>query len=153
MDLHREMGQPALREAGLFEAFQKHALPGAEAMRLVKSDGTVFWDENDTNVAGAGGSGDRPEIDRAKLRDILLHSIEPNSVQRNKKLVRVESAEALSVKYNVHFVDGVEAGFDLVVGADGAWSKIRPLLTDQLPFYSGITVIELRAMEVSAKRQ
>ena len=152
VDLHREMGQLALREAGLFEAFQKNSLPGAEAMKLVKSDGKVFWDENDSSNAETGNSGDRPEIDRAKLRDILLDSIQPDSIRWNKKLVRVEPAETPDIKYNLHFADGVESGFDLVVGADGAWSKVWPLLTDQLPFYSGVTVIEMRAMEVSAKK-
>lgn len=45
VDLHRQMGQLALREAGLFDDFQEHSLPGAEAMKLIKSDGRVFWDE------------------------------------------------------------------------------------------------------------
>ncbi|CAF9932171.1 hypothetical protein IMSHALPRED_008820 [Imshaugia aleurites] len=153
VDLHREMGQLALREAGLFEDFQKHSLPAAEAMKLVKSDGRVFWDENDASRGETGLPGDRPEIDRAKLRDILLDSIQPDSIQWNRKLVRVEPTEGANVKYNLHFTDGMEVGFDLVVGADGAWSKVRPLLTDELPFYSGITVIELKASEVSTKKQ
>lgn len=153
MDLHRETGQLALREASLFEDFQKHSLPAAEAMKLVKSNGRVMWDENDSNDAGIDHSRDRPEIDRSKLRDILLDSIQPDSIQWNKKLIRVEPNGALKVKYNLYFADGVEEDFDLVVGADGAWSKVRTLLTDQLPFYSGITVIELKATEVSAKKQ
>lgn len=153
VDLHRETGQLALREAGLFDAFQKHSLPGAEAMKLLKSDGKVFWDENNSSNADIGNSGDRPEIDRAKLRDILLDSIHPDSILWNKKLLHVEPTKTSDITYNLHFADGVESGFDLVVGADGAWSKVRPLLTDQLPFYSGITMIELRAMEVSAKKE
>lgn len=75
MDLHRQMGQLALREAGVFDDFQEHSLPGAEAMKLIKSDGRVFWDENDSNNAASGHSGDQPEIDRARLRDILVDSI------------------------------------------------------------------------------
>ena len=152
VDLHRETGQRALREAGLIEEFQKHSLPAAEAMKLIKSDGRVMWDDNDPNNAGIDHSRDRPEIDRSKLRDILLDSIRSDSIQWNKKLIRVEPTEDLNNKYNLHFADGVEAGFDLVVGADGAWSKVRNLLTDQQPFYSGITVIELQALEVSARR-
>ncbi|MCJ1456038.1 hypothetical protein MMC28_006395 [Mycoblastus sanguinarius] len=151
VDLHPGSGQLALREAGLFEEFQKHSLPAAEAMKLIKSDGRICWDENDMKNGETGHLRDRPEIDRARLRDILLDSIQPASIRWNKKLVRVEAAEGL--KYNIHFTDGVEAGFDLVVGADGAWSKVRPLLTDQVPFYAGITIIELKANEVSAKKQ
>ena len=153
VDLHPAMGQLALREAGLFEDFQKHSLPAAEAMKLVKSDGRVLWDENDTNNAETTHSRDRPEIDRSKLRDMLLDSIQPDSIQWDRKLIRVEPTEGPNIKYDLHFSDGMEPGFDLVVGADGAWSKVRPLLTDQMPFYSGITVIELKALEVSAKKQ
>jgi len=153
VDLHPESGQLALREAGLFEDFQKHSLPAAEAMRLIKSDGRIFWDENNVIDVEISSSRNRPEIDRAKLRDILLDSIQPGSVQWNRKLVRVESTSAPKVKYNLHFTDGLEVGFDLVVGADGAWSKVRPLLTDQLPFYSGITVIDLKAVEVSGRKE
>jgi 2-polyprenyl-6-methoxyphenol hydroxylase-like FAD-dependent oxidoreductase len=153
VDLHPESGQLALHEAGLFEDFQKHSLPGAEAMKLIKSDGRTFWDENDMKRIETGHSRNRPEIDRATLRDILLDSVQPASIQWNRKLVRVESTKVPKIKYNLHFTDGLEVGFDLLVGADGAWSKVRTLLTDQLPFYSGITLIELKAVEVSTKKQ
>lgn len=153
VDLHRETGQLALSEAGLLDDFQKHSLPGAEAMKLVKSDGRVLWDENDTNNATSAESGERPEIDRAKLRDILVDSLQSDSIQWNRKLIHVESSETPIPTYNLHFVGGVEEGFDLIVGADGAWSKVRPLLTDQQPLYSGITLVELTALQVSAKKQ
>ena len=77
VDLHPESGQLALREAGLFEDFLKHSVPAAEAMKLIKSDGRIFWDENDINNVETGHSRNRPEIDRATLRDILLDSIQP----------------------------------------------------------------------------
>ena len=153
IDLHPESGQLALREAGLFEEFEKHLLPGAEAMKLIKSDGTVRWDENNTESVETGPARNRPEIDRTTLRTILLHSIDPNSIHWGRKLVRVEANETHRDKYDLLFKDGREEGFDLVVGADGAWSKVRLLLTEQLPIYSGITLLDMKAEEVSTKKQ
>ena len=153
IDLHPESGQIALREAGLFEKFEKHLLSGAEAMKLIKSDGTVRWDENKMKGVEAGPARNRPEIDRTTLRNILLDSIDPSSIQWGRKLVRVEFNETSTDKYTLHFTDGREEGFDLVVGADGAWSKVRLLLTDQLPIYSGITLLDMKAEEVSVRKQ
>ncbi|KAH8812510.1 hypothetical protein F5884DRAFT_670481 [Xylogone sp. PMI_703] len=151
LDLHAEMGQLALREAGLFEAFQKACRPSAEAMKLVKKDGTVPWDENKMELP-AELSRNRPEIDRRDLRDLLLDGINPEAIQWNKKLLRVEESKSSVGEYSLHFGDGTEAGpYNVVVGADGAWSKVRPLLTDEKPFYSGITIVELHAKQVSAK--
>lgn len=153
IDLHPESGQLALREAGLFDEFEKHLLPGAEAMKLIKSDGTVRWDENSMEGVEAGSARNRPEIDRTTLRIILLDSIDPASIQWGRKLVRVEANANSTDEYTLHFTDGREEGFDLVVGADGAWSKVRLLLTDQLPIYSGITLLDMKAEEVSTKKQ
>ena len=153
IDLHPESGQLALRKAGLFKEFEKHLLPGAEAMKLIKSDGTVRWDENNMEGVETGPARNRPEIDRNTLRTILLDSIDPASIHWGRKLVRVEANETHRDKYNLQFTDGCEEGFDLVVGADGAWSKVRLLLTEQLPIYSGITLIDMKAEEVSTKKQ
>src|SRR5579871_2778190 len=65
VDLHPESGQLALHEAGLFQVFQKHSLPAAEAMKLIKSNGAICWDENDMSNPESGQLRDRPEIDRA----------------------------------------------------------------------------------------
>jgi 2-polyprenyl-6-methoxyphenol hydroxylase-like FAD-dependent oxidoreductase len=144
------MAQLALKEANLLPAFQKSAIPGAEAMKLVKADGKVCWDENDSAKYGDGADRGRPEIDRGVLRDILLDSIEEEHIKWGRKLASVEPS---GEKYDLHFADGVvETGFDLVVGADGAWSKVRPLLTGAKPVYSGISMVELRALEAAEKK-
>ncbi|KAK8070723.1 hypothetical protein PG997_010926 [Apiospora hydei] len=45
----------------------------------------------------------------------------------------------------LEFADGTTAsGFRLVVGADGAWSKVRSLINDVTPQYCGIHIIESR---------
>jgi 2-polyprenyl-6-methoxyphenol hydroxylase-like FAD-dependent oxidoreductase len=159
LDLHRKAGQLALKEAGLLDEFRKHARPEGECAKILKYDGTVLWDENEV------GSGhreeelsDRPEIDRSLLRNLLLDSLEPGTIQWNRKLLRVDpDARPRGIprsgeKYNLHFTDGsVEEDIDLVVGADGAWSKVRPLVSGQEPFYPGITIVELWALNVEEK--
>jgi 2-polyprenyl-6-methoxyphenol hydroxylase-like FAD-dependent oxidoreductase len=151
LDLHERTGQQALREAGLYEKFLKLSRPEGEAMKLVKYDGTVLFDENTQDTRAAEVSG-RPEIDRKVLRQMLVDSVYPASIKWGKKLVKVEPVE--NEKYDLHFKDSVETGYSLVVGADGAWSKVRKLLTDVTPFYSGITGVEIWAMNVStAKKQ
>ncbi|KAF7924929.1 uncharacterized protein EAE98_007017 [Botrytis deweyae] len=155
IDLHADMGQRALREAGLMEEFQKHSLPDADSMKLVKADGTIAWDENnnDDESDSIRQARDRPEIDRARLRDILLDSVEPDSIRWNSKIVSVKPSESTPAQFDLHFADHVEEGFDLVIGADGAWSKVRPLVSAQLPEYSGISMVELTARNVSENKQ
>jgi 2-polyprenyl-6-methoxyphenol hydroxylase-like FAD-dependent oxidoreductase len=160
LDLHPRAGQRALKEAGLLEEFKKHARPEGECMKLIKNDGTVLWDENEHgNKQRPEEFQDRPEIDRVVLRDILLDSVRPESIKWNKKVLRVDINDGRAKglprareRYDLTFTDGSkETDFDLLVGADGAWSKVRPLVSDEKPFYSGITAIELWALDVEQK--
>ncbi|KAG0647336.1 Tetracycline resistance [Hyphodiscus hymeniophilus] len=152
LDLHPRAGQRALKEAGLIEKFRKYSRPEGMCTKLIKYDGSVLWDENEMGNSRPDEFADRPEIDRIRLRDILLDSIPPNSIKWNQKLSRVEADPRSKDHYNLHFADGtMETGFDLVVGADGAWSKVRALLTPEKPFYSGISALELRALDVDEK--
>ena len=79
----------------------------------------------------------RPEIDREKLRKILWEALPTGTVRWGCRLRSVD--EDLSL----HFDHGTEKGFDLIVGADGAWSKIRPLLSKVQPYYSGVAGMQL----------
>lgn len=55
-------------------------------------------------------------------------------------------------KHKLEFDNGeTSQEYDLVVGADGAWSKVRPLLTDVRPSYSGITGIELCLSDIDKR--
>lgn len=112
-------------------------------LKIIDASGKVLLDENENfGVGRPEEMKNRPEIDRVLLREILLDSIDAGSVQWGRKLQRVEAAA--NDTYNLHFADGVvESGFDLVVGADGAWSKVRPLISDTVPFYSGVTGLDV----------
>ncbi|ETI29435.1 hypothetical protein G647_01888 [Cladophialophora carrionii CBS 160.54] len=153
VDLHPHGGQLALKHADLTDEFKKYARPEGEAMKLVKFDGRVVFDENMEGNTRREEYADRPEIDRMKLRQLLVQSLKPGTVVWAKKLQYVEKASTSPAQYNLHFDDSNEEGFDLVVGADGAWSKVRSYLTDQQPYYSGVTAIELWATEFDKKHQ
>lgn len=144
LDLHPETGQVAIEKAGLVKEFQLKARPEGDCMKLVSCSGRILLDEKQ-NKSFENYS--RPEIDRIELRDLLLKSIDLKHIKWNKKL---KSVDAVDDTYNLNFSDGtVEAGYDVVVGADGAWSKVRPLVTDIKPHYSSVTLIELSRNNVS----
>jgi 2-polyprenyl-6-methoxyphenol hydroxylase-like FAD-dependent oxidoreductase len=152
LDLHARGGQIVLKNAGLLDEFKKYARPEGEAMKLIKHDGTVVLDENTEGSKRPREYADRPEIDRTKLRQIWLDSLKPGTVRWGKKLQAVHKSSQKG-KYDLQFQDSREEGFDLVVGADGAWSKVRSYLSNQLPFYSGVTMIELWATEVDKRHK
>jgi 2-polyprenyl-6-methoxyphenol hydroxylase-like FAD-dependent oxidoreductase len=51
----------------------------------------------------------------------------------------------------VHFADGRQETFDLVVGADGAWSRVRPAVSPVTPHYTGVTAVETSLDDVDAR--
>jgi 2-polyprenyl-6-methoxyphenol hydroxylase-like FAD-dependent oxidoreductase len=92
----------------------------------------------------------RPEIDRVVLRAMLLDSLEEGSLKWGKKLVKVEAKD--DETFDLRFADGqLETGFDIVIGADGAWSKVRPLVSDAVPFYSGISGLDVKISDANAR--
>jgi 2-polyprenyl-6-methoxyphenol hydroxylase-like FAD-dependent oxidoreductase len=134
LDIHAGNGQPALEAAGLTEEFRALVLEGREAMRIVEADGTVLLDVPDE------GDGGRPEVQRAELRRLLLESLPEGAVRWGHK---VTSVRALGGgRHEVAFADGSTVTTDLLVGADGAWSRVRPLLSDATPEYSGRSFVE-----------
>lgn len=122
-------------------------------MKIVKNDGKVLWDGNgpDAKIVSEEKKFDhRPEIDREKLKEVLLGGVKPENIKWGMKLKEV--AEVEEGKFDLHFANGtLEKDFDLVIGADGAWSKVRSLLSNGKPFYSGISSVELWAMHADEK--
>ncbi|KAF1997642.1 FAD/NAD(P)-binding domain-containing protein [Amniculicola lignicola CBS 123094] len=156
LDLHPQGGQAALKEAGLWDQFVKHARPECDILKLVHVKGEVVWDENkgDGNKQKDGEGAEiaeRPEIDRGALTKILSESLAPGVILFDKKLVEVVPSMAGETnKHDLHFADGSqETGFDIVVGGDGAWSKVRNILSDVKPQYSGISTVEVSITNVA----
>ncbi|MFF8729374.1 FAD-dependent oxidoreductase [Streptomyces sp. NPDC015171] len=137
LDMHPDSGQNALREAGLLEDFLTLARPEGQQMRLVGRDARVLFDAAPPEAAPEDGN---PEIDRGRLRDLLLDSLEPGTVRWGHKLTHLESVTGGA--HRMHFADGTTTEADLVIGADGAWSKVRRLLSDATPVYTGVTFVE-----------
>jgi len=46
---------------------------------------------------------------------------------------------------------GTSATYDLIVGADGTWSRVRPLLSRYAPQYTGVSFIEFGIDEVDQR--
>jgi len=130
LDIHS--GQRALREAGLIDEFFAIARGEGQDMRLLESDGTLLLQEDTPEDAPML----RPEVDRADLRALLLDSLPDHTVRWGHAF---ESAgEGV-----LHFADGSSATYDLLVGADGANSRVRALLTDARPEHIGQNYVEL----------
>ena len=144
LDMHVESGQRALREAGLYEEFCRRTHPQGEAMRVLDKHGTVFIDQ-----ASEDSQESRPEIDRAALRDLLIASLAPGRIAWNHKLAAVRSLEG--GRHELQFADGSSTTVDVLVGADGTWSKVRPLLSAAVPQYCGISYIELHLSDVEER--
>ncbi|MCX5414661.1 NAD(P)/FAD-dependent oxidoreductase [Streptomyces sp. NBC_00059] len=143
LDIHEDNGQLALRAAGLFEEFLGIVQQGAQASRVLDKDGTVLLDEPDD------GTGGRPEVDRGALRRILLDSLPADMVRWGR---RATAARALGDgRHEVTFADGATVTTDLLVGADGAWSRIRPLLSDAEPEYTGTSLVETRLYDCDTR--
>ncbi|KAF2729129.1 monooxygenase [Polyplosphaeria fusca] len=155
LDLHPAAGQLALREAGLWDAFTQHARPEADVLKLCHIDGTILWDENaaDKQPQKQLEHG-RPEIDREALMRILVDGLREGTIRYGKKLLRVSpTSPTATTTHALHFADGtIESDFDLIVGGDGAWSKVRALLAPgTAPSYSGISSLECWINDVAAR--
>lgn len=133
--------------------FKELEREGSEECILTDKKGDVKWRDD-----GMGGG--RPEIARNDLTELLLSSVPSSQIRWGWKLLsveRIESGRNGGARFRLVFlVEGegkqrkVEEDFDLVVGADGAWSKVRNILTDTKPHFSSVHCITLTVPSLSS---
>ena len=143
LDIHEQDGQRALEAAGLTEQFRAIIHPGGQASRVLDRHGAVLLDLPDD------GTGGRPEVLRGDLRRILLESLPADTIRWGRKISRVEALG--DGRHELAFADGSSVTTGLLVGADGAWSKVRPLVSDAEPAYVGTTFIETYLHDADAR--
>ncbi len=140
LDIHHETGQAALLAAGLLAEFSKLTLENGDAMRVLDKTGAVRMAHE--------GDGLRPEIDRGALRNLLLASLPVDCVHWNARMLAVQKGTG---GFELSFADGSTVKTDYLVGADGAWSNVRRLVSDADPIYAGLSFVELRYLDADIK--
>ena len=143
LDLHEHNGQLALEVAGLTEEFRSIVHQGGAASRVLDPHGMVLADVPDDGSMG------RPEALRGDIRRILLESLPAGTVQWSKKLI--SAAPLGGGEHELTFADRSTIRSDVLVGADGAWSRVRALLSDEQPTYAGVSYVETYLHDVDER--
>ncbi|MER5791763.1 NAD(P)/FAD-dependent oxidoreductase [Streptomyces sp. NPDC001980] len=135
LDLHADNGQLALREAGLLDEFFALARPEGQEMRQLDPTGKIMF-----HKVPEAGELFKPEIDRGRLRNLLLGSLRPGTVQWGSALDTIGGPA--DGPRQLRFTDGTTAEADLVIGADGASSRVRRAVSPAVPEYTGVSFLE-----------
>ncbi len=143
LDIHPDSGQLALRHAGLEIEFRQIARYEDQGNRLYDKTGRLVFADDDT------ANRDRPEVDRTALRNLLLASLPANTIRWDHALQEIRANA--DGTHELVFEQRTAGPFDLVVGADGTWSKVRPLVSRYVPQYTGITFIEFGIDDVDVR--
>ncbi|CDO75942.1 hypothetical protein BN946_scf184873.g31 [Trametes cinnabarina] len=154
LDLEWESGQRALRENGLEEAFKRHSRREAEELKLCGKAGVPLMHRKAEDHLGGdksvGLEYERPEIDRRVLRQLLLDAVPQDAIKWGHAFV---AGRALGGgQHELTFSNGLVTTTDFLVGADGAHSRVRPLVSPATPIYHDVTGAEISlAPEVAAR--
>ena len=153
LDMHPESGQYALETAQLTAQFRKLARPEGEEMKILDKLGTVVFEDLPPPASADHDEhgprrGDRPEVDRGQLRRLLLDSLHPGTIRWEHNLEFAQFTDDNS-QVSLTFArpspsPPTTLKFDIVVGADGAWSRLRLLLSPAKPTYTGVTFVDIQ---------
>lgn len=147
LDLHEESGLTVMRECGLRDDFEAAVGDCSEACRVLNPQGTVLHTDE-------GEFASRPEIPRNALSNLLLKNLSSDAVKWDHKITGVRHAHnptTRATEITLDFSTNATATYDFVIGADGAWSSVRKLLTDIKPSYSGAQYVTATLRNASIK--
>ncbi|EJD45611.1 FAD/NAD(P)-binding domain-containing protein, partial [Auricularia subglabra TFB-10046 SS5] len=147
LDMHAGTGQAALKAAGLETQFKANSRPEGEAVIVTNKTGVPLFE--DQPPPGKSPS-DRPEIDRTVLRKLLLDALPADCVQWDHALSSASPVEDGTGRHELVFENGHRVTCALLIGADGARSRVRPLVSPAQPSYAGITGVEISLAPGSA---
>ena len=143
LDMHAESGQYAIQCAGLTAEFKRIARYEDQESRVYDKHGKLLL--IDDQVTGQ----DRPEVDRGQLRKMFLDSLPATVIHWDHELRAIHAQN--DGTYDLVFRNGLSKGFHLVVGADGAWSRVRPLVSQAQPLYSGVAFVQMGIDDADAR--
>jgi len=133
LDLDKESGQKALMKLGLLERYFALAKPMGRT--LADQHGNVLF----SNRPNAENQYDHPEISRNDLRTILMESLASDTVLWDRKFTGLEVYQG---RWLLHFEGQPHLVVDLVIGANGGMSKVRPYVTDTQVEETGTYIIQ-----------
>ncbi|KAJ5190646.1 uncharacterized protein N7498_009631 [Penicillium cinerascens] len=145
LDLHKESGLAAIRECELYDQFLQLTGECSEAQKVSDKDGNILHQDE-------GELSDRPEISRHALTKLLSSHLPAENIKYGYKLYSATSISTPNgTETELDFGPNGKQRFDLVIGADGAWSQVRNMLSDIKPQYAGIQNITTTFRHVSTK--
>jgi 2-polyprenyl-6-methoxyphenol hydroxylase-like FAD-dependent oxidoreductase len=146
LDLHEGTGLAALKEAGLLDEFTSLTGDCSEADVIAHKNGQILYKDE-------GENSNRPEISRHKLNHLLQSHVPASAIKWEHKLISAERSTSTSglPEVQLDFGENGKHTFDLVIGADGAWSRVRNILTDQKPEYAEVQCITLNITQLTSK--
>ncbi|HXX79375.1 MAG TPA: NAD(P)/FAD-dependent oxidoreductase, partial [Ktedonobacteraceae bacterium] len=81
--------------------------------------------------------------------EILLQSLPANAIHWGSKVTAVTRLEG--GKHQITLASGKTVSTRLLIGADGAWSKVRALLSSVQPIYLDISFVETHLFDVDVR--
>lgn len=149
LDLHEESGLAAVRACGLYERFLPLTGDCEDSMKVSDKHGNILHSDRP-------GLHERPEISRHNIIKLFMSKIPESNIRYNSKLLsadRDSTTGEVTLKLGSASNPGADVfeTYDLVIGADGAWSKIRPLVSEVKPQSSGLQYLTMYIREIETR--